>query len=68
MQIFFVGRGREVEVRLVENGRGFDPTRVEGRGTGIRNMESRVLLHGGVFVLTSRPGRGTECRIRLTIH
>lgn len=68
MQVFFGGRGREVEIRLVENGRGFDPARVGGRGTGIRNMESRVLLHGGAFFLMSRPGRGTEGRIRLTIN
>ena len=68
MQVFFGGRGREVEIRLVENGRGFDPDRVGGRGTGIRNMESRVLLHGGTFFLTSRTGRGTEGRIRLTIN
>lgn len=68
MQVFFGARGRELEIRLVDNGRGFDPARVEGGGTGIRNMESRVLLHGGVFVLTSKPGRGTEGRIRMTVN
>jgi PAS domain S-box-containing protein len=60
--------GDGVEMRLKDNGRGFEPAMVQGQGMGLRNMYSRVKSHGGTFELTSCPGKGTEARIRVKIN
>lgn len=68
LQVRFAGRGEEVEVRLRDNGKGFDPVQVQGNGMGLRNMHSRIRSHQGVFLLESWPGKGTEVRVRLGIE
>jgi PAS domain S-box-containing protein len=68
MLVRFEGKGQEVEVRLKENGKGFEPALVQGQGMGIRNMHSRIRSHEGAFLLSSSPGKGTEARIRLTVN
>jgi signal transduction histidine kinase len=49
-----------IEVRVADNGRGFDPART--RGLGILGMEERVKRLSGSFRVESKPGQGT------TIH
>jgi PAS domain S-box-containing protein len=68
LQVRFVGRGDELEVRMKENGKGFDMGLVHGPGRGLRNMQSRVRSHAGALVLNSKPGKGTEARIRVTVN
>jgi len=68
MSVRFEGKGQEAEVRLKENGKGFEPALVQGHGMGIRNMHSRIRSHEGEFLLSSSPGKGTEARIRLTVN
>jgi PAS domain S-box-containing protein len=68
MLVRLEGRGQEVEVRLKENGKGFEPALVQGSGMGLRNMHSRIRSHEGEFVLNSSLGKGTEVRIRLAVN
>lgn len=67
MQIRFRSVGTDMEVRLKENGKGFELARVQGAGNGLRNMYSRIRSHEGVFLLRSLPGKGTEAMIRVAI-
>jgi len=68
LQVRFAGHGEDVEVRLKENGKGFDLGLIHGPGRGLRNMQSRIRSHSGALVLNSKPGRGTEARIRVTVN
>jgi PAS domain S-box-containing protein len=54
----------KVQLRLVDDGRGFDP-RQEHEGFGLLGMKERVDQMGGQFVVRSIPGQGTEIQILL---
>jgi len=54
-----------VEVSIVDNGRGFDPSSIESSTFGVRGMRERAALIGGELMVTSRPADGT--RVVLTI-
>jgi PAS domain S-box-containing protein len=55
-----------VVLRVEDNGRGFDPTHTSD-GLGLRSLRSRVALLGGHVQLTTAPGEGTQCQIRLPL-
>ena len=55
-----------VVLRVEDNGRGFDPAHT-GDGLGLRSMRSRVALLGGHVHLTTAPGQGTQCQIRIPL-
>jgi signal transduction histidine kinase len=58
-----------VELRVADEGVGFDPGQArEGRGLGLVSMEERVKLLHGNFVLTTRPGAGTELRAQIPLR
>jgi PAS domain S-box-containing protein len=58
-----------VELSIVDDGNGFDPTIYAREKTvGLRNMEERARLLGGIFDLKSRPGRGTWVSVRIPIR
>lgn len=57
-------RPEEVELTVVDDGRGFAFDQA-GRGLGIGGMRERALLVDGELTLESRPGAGTT--VRLTI-
>jgi signal transduction histidine kinase len=53
-----------VSVFVRDRGVGFDPTRVGGDHHGIsQSIEARMQRHGGMAVVQSEPGRGTEVRL-----
>jgi signal transduction histidine kinase len=55
---------RQVVVRVRDEGKGFDPARVEGHGYGVtRSLVERMARMGGRAVVTSAPGSGTEIRL-----
>ena len=56
VRLGLVGDNFELTVR--DDGGGFEPTQVTP-GMGTRNMRARVCEVAGVFLLQSRPGRGT---------
>jgi len=51
-----------------DQGRGFDPAKVRHDGLGLVNMEERVNLVGGRFVLKSRPGEGVRIEARIPLN
>jgi len=55
-----------IVLRVEDNGRGFDPTRTSD-GLGLRTLRSRVALLGGEVHVTSAPGQGAQCFIRLPL-
>ncbi len=51
--------GDRLELRITDDGRGFDVKNVElskDRGIGLSNMRERVERNGGTFQLISHPG------------
>ncbi len=50
--------GESLRVRVLDEGRGFDPT-VPTEGFGLTGMRERVELAGGALELRSAPGKGT---------
>jgi PAS domain S-box-containing protein len=61
------GRGR-LEIRVSDQGRGFDPLRLRGASSGLAGMRERALLLGGTFEIESSPGLGTRVRADLPLQ
>jgi signal transduction histidine kinase len=53
--------GKELVVVVEDNGKGFEPARVNSQRNGLTNMSQRIVELGGRCVIVSRPGEG--CRI-----
>ncbi|MDR7418721.1 MAG: GAF domain-containing sensor histidine kinase [Armatimonadota bacterium] len=64
--------GRELDVRIEDNGRGFDPQRPRSAGRtggfGLLGMQERVELVGGRWEVQSTPGVGTVVSATLPIR
>ncbi len=55
-----------VTLRITDNGQGFAPSVLtEPTGFGLRGMQERVSILGGVFHLQSTPGHGTVIDVRV---
>ncbi len=52
-----------LRIRIVDDGRGFNPSKVTGSGLGLIGMEERALLLGGRLTIDSAPGRGTTVEV-----
>lgn len=58
--------GGRVEMVVTDDGHGFHPEEVEGRGgMGLLTMRQRAERLGGTFEIDSVPGRGTAVRVTL---
>jgi signal transduction histidine kinase len=60
-------------VEIVDDGRGFDLTRVNvngnsARGLGLLGMKERIVQCGGDLEISSRPGNGTTVCMRVPIE
>jgi PAS domain S-box-containing protein len=52
--------GENLTLNVIDNGRGFDPTRaIKSKGLGLVSMEERARLAGAVVSIESVPGEGT---------
>jgi signal transduction histidine kinase len=51
--------GREISVRVEDDGTGYDPARVGETGMGLRIMRYRAKMIGGTLEMRTRPGGGT---------
>jgi PAS domain S-box-containing protein len=54
-----------VQLRIVDNGRGFDPDNVPPGHLGLSIMHERAAAVGGELVVRSAPGHGTELTLRV---
>lgn len=56
----------DLTVQIADDGVGFDPS-IKSKGIGLRNIESRISLHGGKMVLASAPGEGCTLSVRIPL-
>ena len=61
-------RGGWLEIRLEDDGVGFDTQSALSQNRGLAGMKERAQLVGGVFEVESKPGAGTKKNIRLPIQ
>jgi signal transduction histidine kinase len=54
-----------VTLEIADDGRGFDPNRVNGGGMGLGNMSARAKAIGAAIEIHSRPGEGTQVKVRV---
>jgi signal transduction histidine kinase len=61
------GAGEILELRVVDNGRGFDPADLARGGFGLKGMVERAAAVGGAVTVESRPSDGTRVVVRLPL-
>ncbi len=54
--------GQELDMRVRDDGKGFDPDKV-GNGQGLATMSERAAIIPGVLTVQSSPGKGTEVKL-----
>ncbi len=54
-------QGPQILLRVADDGKGFDPTAVSGRGSGLVNIAARAREIGARLEIESTPGKG--CRV-----
>jgi PAS domain S-box-containing protein len=66
--VYVRASGKEVELEIVDDGRGFDPEAASGRGgLGLTTMRERAEKAGGSLRIVSMPGQGTRVRASVKI-
>ena len=60
--------GADVELLIIDDGKGFDPLQHARGGMGLRIMRFRAQLIGGYLSVESRPGAGTTLRCRCPVN
>jgi len=63
-RIEFIREGGDLVLRIQDNGKGFEVTKVGERCFGIAGMRERAAISGGVLEVESRPGGGTVVTMR----
>jgi signal transduction histidine kinase len=56
--------GQAFELTLTDNGKGFDPSTIEGEHYGLKNMQHRAAEAGITVKITSQNGLGTNVQVR----
>lgn len=59
-----IDEGRQVTIRIADNGPGFDPQRVPANHFGTSIMHDRAQILDGELVVDSSPGHGTRIQLR----
>jgi signal transduction histidine kinase len=59
--------GEGVLLRVIDDGRGFDPLAVPDGHLGIAGMRSRAERLGGQLTVTASPGRGTTIEVLVPV-
>jgi signal transduction histidine kinase len=54
-------------VGIADDGHGFRPEEVGGRGNGVENMRRRMGGIGGELILQSEPGEGTIVKLQVSL-
>jgi ligand-binding sensor domain-containing protein/signal transduction histidine kinase len=68
IQLEVLARPSELQIRIADNGIGFDPAMPQGRGNGLTNMRKRLEGIGGRFAVTSSPGHGTTVDMTISLN
>ncbi len=58
--------GAVIELRIRDNGRGFDPEQSFSGHSGLSLMKERAEAVGALIIHTSQPGHGTELTLQWT--
>jgi two-component system sensor histidine kinase UhpB len=58
---------KKLYLRVLDDGRGFDPAHAKFSGLGMLGMRERVELAGGTLRVRSAPGEGTELNVELPL-
>jgi PAS domain S-box-containing protein len=72
-QIEFYQETNSLVLKLTDNGKGFDPSRVSEHtdsskgGNGLISMQRRAVELGGSFEITSTPGQGTSTTLKVPL-
>jgi signal transduction histidine kinase len=66
VQVELGGTTDIISLQIVDDGTGFDPKLMQGKGgLGLVSMRERVFLLGGEVVIDSRPSGGTRVHVRV---
>lgn len=57
-----------LEIRVADNGCGFEPDYAAGEGNGLGNLQSRMGEAGGTCRIETHPGQGTTVFLTLPLH
>lgn len=57
-----------IELSITDDGKGFNPEKVQKKGLGLSNIMSRADLFGGTVTLQSAPGRGCKLRVQVPVQ
>ncbi len=63
VQIHYRFDGAQVALRVVDDGRGFDPAQISIDHLGVGIMRERAEAIGGALAVRSAPGKGTDVRL-----
>jgi signal transduction histidine kinase len=66
VEINLKDEGAAIELRVHDNGKGFDPEQILSGHYGLSMMRERAEAVGATLTVTSRPGQGTELILRWT--
>jgi signal transduction histidine kinase len=66
-KVTLLGTPAEIQLEVIDAGRGFDPKAVIGHGLGLISMQERLSLVTGEIFIESRPGGGTTIRARVNL-
>jgi signal transduction histidine kinase len=62
------GSAGMIRLRVVDDGAGFDPRSVNGKGgLGLVSMRERLVLVGGAIAIEARPSGGTQIDVRVPL-
>jgi PAS domain S-box-containing protein len=64
VDIYLEHTGPVVEIRIQDNGRGFDPAQIRSGHYGLSMMRERAEAVGARLSISSEPGRGTNLTVR----
>jgi signal transduction histidine kinase len=60
--------GDDLHLQVADGGRGFVPAERELTGLGLVSMRERVHYVGGILMVHSAPGRGTQIGVRISLR